>query len=100
MGYKKIKSKETKTENIHIRLTKREKKRLCKRAKELDVSISDCIRILTLKKEVRTLKKAEYCKLAVWSQDLVTYVQQRYGREEDQELIERIDKVWELLTLF
>lgn len=94
------KSKEIKTENVHLRLTKREKKRLCKRAEELDVSLSDCIRILTLKREVKSVKKAEYCKLVVWCQELVRYVQQRYGREEDSELIGMMERIWKLLMLF
>ena len=94
------KSKEKKTENVHLRLTKREKKRLYKRAEELGTSVSEYIRILTLKKEFRGGRKADYCKLVVLCQDLVSYIQQRYGRDEDQDMTEGIERIWNLLMSF
>lgn len=94
------KSREKKTENIHLRLTKREKNRLQRRAEELGTNVSEYIRILTLKKEIRGGRKADYCKLIVLCQDLVSYIQQRYDRVEDQELAERMERVWKLLMSF
>lgn len=100
MRQKNNKSREKKTEKIDLRLTKKEKKNLCNRAAELNVSMSEYIRILLLKKEIKVGKKTEYCRLVVLCQELVSYIAHRYSREEDQDLTERIERIWNLLMSF
>lgn len=99
---KKIKKKRKKkssvrNESLHFRLSKREKNEIKKNAAKLKVSMSDYVRAAILSKGKGNVSSNKLSMSVVLCQDIVTYVQERYACEDDTELEERIDKLWNIL---
>lgn len=95
---KKVKRrKRVKTQDLHLRVTEREKNRLSKEAGELGVSVSAYVRPLIFGKRTKLMPSREAIQAVALCQDIVTYVQEKYGCEDDIELAERMDNVWSVL---
>ena len=88
---------EKRTENVHVRLSKKEKRKLEKDATKLGVSISEYLRRSALGKQIKIMSTGKECELVVLCQDLVAYVVEQYESEDDEELCERLEKIWKLL---
>lgn len=86
-----------KTQDLHLRVTKREKDKLSKEASELGVSVSAYIRPLIFGKKTDGKPSSKVIQATALCQDIVTYVQEKYVSEDDSELSERIEKLWEIL---
>ena len=82
-----------KNQDLHVRVTKREKERLMKEAENLGLSVSEYIRPL-IRKENPIAKMSE---LVVLVQDIITHVQEKYSCEDDEELAYREERLWKIL---
>lgn len=91
------KRKSEKTQDLHIRVSKREKEKLSKEAEKLGISVSEYIRPLIMQKKSNAEPSSKVSTAVVLCQDIVTYVQEKYGCEDDEELSRRADKLWEIL---
>ena len=91
------KQAEKRTENVHVRLSKKEKRKLEKDAAKLGVSISEYLRRFALGKQIKIMNTGKECELVVLCQELVTCIMERYHSEDDEELCERLEKIWKQL---
>jgi len=91
------KRRREKTQDLHLRVTKREKNKLSKEASKMGVSISAYIRPLILGKRSDGKTSSKAIQVAVLCQDIVTYVEEKYICEDNIELSERMKKIWEVL---
>lgn len=91
------KRKHEKTEYLHIRVSKREKDKLIRESEKLGISISEYARPILFEKRQNDLSSSKVNRVTALCQDIVTYVQEKYGCEYDVELAERIDRLWNVL---
>ena len=90
------KKQEKRTENIHVRLSKKEKMKLEKGAAKAGISVSEYLRLLILEKKRKVREVGKECEVVVLCQDLITYIMERYS-SEDEELRERMERIWKIL---
>ena len=90
-----------KTEKIEFRVTKKEKNIIKRRADKIDKSISEYVRdeIISRKnnKNIVDLDRIVMIKTLVLATDLVRYIEDRYVVQDDEELVRKVDEMWELL---
>ena len=95
---KNIKSRtHEKTQDLHLRVTKREKNKLSKEAEELGINMSAYMRSLVFGSKNENKPSSKAIRAVTMCQDIVTYVQEKYACEDDTELVERMDALWEIL---
>lgn len=88
--------KETvRNEKLNIRITSSEKKKISKRAKILDMRVSDYSRMILLSQDRKqTSGNVMMSNILVKSQEMVNYIQEVYGN--DGKLERMMDKLWEI----
>ena len=89
-----MKKRSSKTENLHFRVSEKEKRALEERANEVNLSLSEYLRMMTtLSRSGGELTKNNI-QVAVLCQDIVTHIQEKYACKHDHELSERMEKLW------
>lgn len=86
-------SKNIKKEKLDIRVSSGEKKKLVRRAKQLELSLSEYVReILFARGENKGCHSLMFTALAVQASEIVNHVQEYYGQDEK---IERMaEELW------
>lgn len=80
---------------LNIRISSSEKDNILKKAKKLNMSISDYSRMILLSRDKKkTAGNLMAGIILVKSQELVNYIQDSYGN--DKELERMIDELWEI----
>lgn len=80
---------------LNIRVSSDEKKEILKKAKKMNMSISDYSRMILLSKDRKGITgNLMVSNILVKSQELVNYIQDSYGK--DKELERMIDELWEI----
>lgn len=86
--------KDTRNEKLDVRVTSSEKNKILKRAKKLDMSVSNYLRMILLSQDKKTEGKVVMGNMLVKSQELVNYIQDSYGN--DKKLERMMDELWEI----
>lgn len=80
---------------LNIRISSSEKDNILKKAKKLNMSISDYSRMILLSRDKKkTAGNLMASNILAKSQELVNYIQDSYGN--DKELGRMIDELWEI----
>lgn len=80
---------------LNIRISSSEKDKILKKAKKLNMSISDYSRMILLSRDKKkTAGNLMASNILAKSQELVNYIQDSYGN--DKELERMIDELWEI----
>lgn len=80
---------------LNIRVSSDEKKEILKKAKKMNMSISDYSRMILLSKDRKGITgNLMVSNILVKSQELVNYIQDSYGK--DKELERMINELWEI----
>lgn len=80
---------------LNIRVSSDEKKEILKKAKKMNVSISDYSRMILLSKDRKGITgNLMVSNILVKSQELANYIQDSYGK--DKELERMIGELWEI----
>lgn len=86
---------EIRNEKLNIRVNPDEKNKILKKAKKMNMSISDYSRMILLSKDRKgTTGNLMVSNILARSQQLVNYIQDSYGK--DKELERMIDELWEI----
>lgn len=80
---------------LNIRVSSDEKKEILKKAKKMNMSISDYSRMILLSKDRKGITgNLMVSNILVKSQELANYIQDSYGK--DKELERMIGELWEI----
>lgn len=82
---------------LHIRLEQREKKRLEKKARQMDLSLSEYIRMLLSGDSKKRQSPELVNRCSVLCQDILNVVKEKYSCEENSLLEEKVKELWRLL---
>lgn len=86
-------SKNIRKEKLDIRVSSGEKKRLARRAKQLELSLSEYVReILFAKGKNKGCSSSMSTAVAVQASEIVNYVQECYG--QDEKLKRMAEELW------
>ncbi|MCM1236057.1 MAG: hypothetical protein NC489_38710 [Ruminococcus flavefaciens] len=86
---------DTKKDKVNIRVTKKEKNKILKDAKKLDMSISDYSRMLLLSPNKKVAAgNVVISNLLVKSQEMVNYIHDTYNA--DDKLERMMEELWEI----
>lgn len=90
-----IMKEDIRNEKLNIRVSLDEKSKILKKAKKMNMSISDYSRMILLSKDKKgTAGNLMVSNILTKSQELVNYIQDSYGN--DKELERMINELWEI----
>lgn len=83
-------------QKVELRLTKKEKDKLIRKAEKYEMSISDYIRTVTIENDEKkkNLVNIESIQMMVAVTDIVRYIEDHYDLEEDHALREKVVALW------
>lgn len=94
---KKNNSKNSLTEDIHTRISPKEKRKIEKQANKCGMTKSEYLREM-ISSTLENEKDAMICaNIVTLCQDLVNYVQEKYGNDDDKYLEGKVRQLWDAL---